>query len=218
MMRFSCSDLADCTSNWPSESPMIDADVFRFRLFAGMIFRPRFPTPRLARFARKSPLADSCRLRRPHAPTCSRIVTASRSASLSTLTRPRFARPAAAVDSFHPATPRLGSLRSPNSTLADSSRHRRPEAPPVRSTKSRQGPGGYALSTLTRFCSAHPATTGLRAPASASDFISLSGRRGGLPLVGGQTNRPSFQKDCWGPAAARRTLGNPAETHLGDRL
>ena len=62
--------------------------------------------------------------------------------------------------------------RLPPCPLSDSARLRRPSAPPVRSAKPPQGPGGYALSTLTRFCSAHPAATGLRSAPAALGFRS----------------------------------------------
>ena len=140
--------------------------------------------------------------------------------ALSTLTRSCSAHPPPPTNGFSGprfffpvATPRRARARLP---LVDSARLRRPPAPPVRSAKPRQGPGGYALSTLTRFCSAHPATTGLR-PAPAVLDSSLFPEGGTVRSFGSQTNRPSFRKDLWGQGLAD-TPGNPVGIRIGERL
>ena len=75
-------------------------------------------------------------------------------------------RPRSLFPRCHPAP---GSRLAPPSGLSPPPPSLRPH--PIRSAKPRLGPGGYALSTLTRFfCSAHLAATSLRsAPACSLD-------------------------------------------------
>src|SRR5204863_5201466 len=139
--------------------------------------------------------------------------------SLSTLTRPRFAHPAAAyVPAPSPldrSTPlprtRLASL--PGFPLADSSRLRRPPAPTYSLRKNRlKARAGTPSEALTRLLLRPPRRH--RLPVAYGGFRNAFGvfihfcfqKEGRFAPAGSQTNRPSFRKHLW-EAGGASTLG-----------
>ena len=106
--------------------------------------------------------------------------------------------------------------------LVDSSRLRRPPAPPVRSARPPQGPVATLPLHLDPVLLRPPRHH--RLPDAYGGFRNAFGvfylsfqKEGRFAPVGNQTNRPSFRKDFWGGLVVRETLGNFAGTHLGER-